>query len=140
MALQTVGINWLAVIVATVVSFVLGWIWYGPLFGKAWLKGSGMNEKEAKKMHKEGMGGKMVWNIIGTLVTAYVLANVIGWAGISGIGNAIWLAVWLGVGFLGATTLLGDILWKGRPWSFFWINLFYWVINFALMGSILVSM
>jgi hypothetical protein len=28
-------INWLAVLVAAVVTFVLGGLWYGPLFGMA---------------------------------------------------------------------------------------------------------
>jgi hypothetical protein len=28
-------INWLAVLVAAVVTFVLGGLWYGPLFGVA---------------------------------------------------------------------------------------------------------
>ena len=29
------ALNWLAVLVAAVSAFVVGGIWYGPLFGKA---------------------------------------------------------------------------------------------------------
>lgn len=37
------GVNWLAVAVGAVVSFILGWLWYSPkLFGEAWAKGVGI--------------------------------------------------------------------------------------------------
>jgi hypothetical protein len=33
----TANVNWLAVIVGAVLSFVLGWLWYSPkLFGTKW--------------------------------------------------------------------------------------------------------
>jgi len=140
MGLEAASVNWLAIIVASVVSFAIGWIWYGPLFGKVWLAGSGMSAKDAKKMHKEGMGGKLLMNFIATIVMVYVLANLIGWIGVASAGNAIWLAIWLAIGFFAATTLLGDVTWKGRPWSFFWVNFFYWLVNLAVAGIILVAM
>lgn len=31
-------LNWWAILVSTLVAFVLGGIWYGPLFGNLWLK------------------------------------------------------------------------------------------------------
>jgi hypothetical protein len=140
MVLPSVDVNWVTIIIATVVSFFFGWVWYGPLFGKAWLKGSGMSPKEAKKMHKEGMGGKMVWNLIGTAVTVYVLANVLTWAGVTAVADVFMLSLYLGVGFMGATTLLGEVLWKGRPWSFYLINLGYWILNLEIMGYVLVTL
>ena len=41
-------INWLAVIVAALASFPLGFVWYGPLFGKAWAAEVGMTDEKAK--------------------------------------------------------------------------------------------
>jgi Protein of unknown function (DUF1761) len=38
---MTLDINWLAVLVAAVVTFVLGGIWYGPMFGKVWRAAEG---------------------------------------------------------------------------------------------------
>lgn len=34
-------LDWVAVIVGTLAVVVLGWLWYGPLFGKAWSKATG---------------------------------------------------------------------------------------------------
>jgi len=67
-------VNWVAVIVASLVSFVFGWLWYSPmLFGGTWSKLSGM------KMggDKEGMWMPMVWMFVATLALAYVLSYVL---------------------------------------------------------------
>ncbi len=47
-----VPINYLAVVVAAIANMVLGFLWYGSLFGKQWIKLSGftaeaMNEAKA---------------------------------------------------------------------------------------------
>ncbi|MBS3099244.1 DUF1761 domain-containing protein [Candidatus Pacearchaeota archaeon] len=139
MALESVSVNWLAIIVATIVSFIFGWLWYGPLFGKIWVKSSGMSEKEMKQKKKEGMGKVLLWHFIGDLVMVYVLAMLIGWIGINEFGEVAMLGIYLGVGFLVAGPLLGDVLWKCRPWSFFWINTFYWILNFVIAGSVIVA-
>jgi len=37
------GVNWTAVIVGFVLSFLLGWLWYSPkLFGNKWAEGVGI--------------------------------------------------------------------------------------------------
>ena len=44
--------NLLAVLVATLVPMVIGFIWYNPkVFGTAWMKASGMTEEKAKNAH-----------------------------------------------------------------------------------------
>lgn len=42
------AINWLGVLVAAVYAFILGGLWYGPLFGKPWMRLTGMTEERAK--------------------------------------------------------------------------------------------
>ena len=42
------NINWLSVVVAAASSFLVGGLWYGPLFGKAW-----MNAFEAADLDPE---------------------------------------------------------------------------------------
>lgn len=43
-------INYLAVAVSAVVTFVLGGMWYAPLFGKAWVKAHGLSEDAVKEL------------------------------------------------------------------------------------------
>lgn len=69
------NIAWLAVVVAAASAFVLGWLWYGPLFGTAWQAETGMTEE---KMQTGNMpvifGGSFVLNVI----AAACLAALIG--------------------------------------------------------------
>lgn len=38
------SLNWLATVIGGIAYFMIGWLWYGPLFGKAWMKEKGMAE------------------------------------------------------------------------------------------------
>ena len=40
------SLNYWAIVVATVASFALGGLWYGPLFGKSWLLALGKTEED----------------------------------------------------------------------------------------------
>ena len=44
MTFDILALNWWAILVATLSSFVLGGLWYGPLFGKRWLRALGKSE------------------------------------------------------------------------------------------------
>ena len=48
-----VEINFLAVLVCGVVSMIIGATWYGPLFGKKWMKEEGSTEEELRKDFNE---------------------------------------------------------------------------------------
>lgn len=61
------SINWLAVLVAGISSFVVGGIWYSPgLFGKAWMKDNGLTEDDVKKGNKGKIFG---WTLIFSICT-----------------------------------------------------------------------
>ena len=70
--MSMVPINCWAVLVAAVASFILGWMWYGPLFGKAWgaMSGINMGQKPPTGM----MVKSMLLNFIGALAMSFVLA------------------------------------------------------------------
>lgn len=42
-------VNLLAVLLATLASMIVGFLWYGPLFGKIWIKLSNHKESEMDK-------------------------------------------------------------------------------------------
>ncbi|MBW8808515.1 DUF1761 domain-containing protein [Lysobacter capsici] len=50
MSLSLLQLNWLAILAATASAFVLGGLWYGPLFKKAWCREAGM-DPDAKPAH-----------------------------------------------------------------------------------------
>ncbi|WP_419913263.1 DUF1761 domain-containing protein [Hoeflea sp.] len=62
------GVNWIAVVIGAVVSFLLGWLWYSPmLFGPKWAEGVGVEMGTASEMPV----GAMVSQIIGLLLLSW---------------------------------------------------------------------
>ncbi|MBX4210828.1 DUF1761 domain-containing protein [Candidatus Parcubacteria bacterium] len=134
-----VPINYWAVIVATIVHFVIGWLWYGPLFGKKWqhLSGHSMGSGSKDKMMKS-----MIIMLVGSFLMAYVLAHALvfgiaytkmgGWTG--GVQGAFYY--WLG--FVAPVTI-GVVLWDGKPWKLWFINAGYYLVSLCVMGAILAS-
>jgi hypothetical protein len=134
-SLYDVG-NWWAVIIATVISFFVGWIWYGPLFGKTWMRLNKIKMSEKPK----GMGKMMLLSFIGTLITATVISILINNLGVSGAVEGFRLVFYLWLGFIAATTLLGSVLWDGKPWGLFVLNGAYWFVNLMVMAAIISAM
>jgi hypothetical protein len=68
-------INYLAVIVATVVQFAIGAIWYSVFFGKLWGKIHGFDKlpKETQQKMMREMGPFYGLQAVVTLITAFVL-------------------------------------------------------------------
>ena len=69
-------LNWLAVAVSAIAYFALGAIWFGPVFGKIWMKGHGITPPtdEEKKNMNMGMilGMSFVKTAVMVILTAYV--------------------------------------------------------------------
>jgi hypothetical protein len=137
MALPSIAVNYWTVLIGGVVSMVLGALWYSPvLFGNQWMKLMGFSEKDLEKAKKKGMGKTYFANFVAALVTAWVLAWFIGIAGASTLGEGVIVGFWVWLGF-NAAVLLGGVLWEGRPFNLYLINVSYWLLNFILVGGIL---
>ncbi len=64
------NVNWVAVIVGAIVSFLLGWLWYSPkLFGVKWAEGAGVSLDKASAMP----AGAMAAQAIGMFLYAWVV-------------------------------------------------------------------
>jgi len=126
-------VNWVAIVIAAIAQFVIGWIWYGPLFGKTWSSMMGMGQQS---MGREGMGKTMIITFIGSLVTAAVLSMLVGWMGAKTLGAGIAAGFWAWLGFV-ATVTLGGVLFAKMSWNLYILNNAYQLISLAVMGAIL---
>lgn len=68
--------NWLAIIIATIVQFIIGAIWYSVFFGKLWGKIHGFDKlpKEVQQKMMKSMGPFYALQAFVTLITSIVLA------------------------------------------------------------------
>lgn len=130
-------INFLAVIVAAIVNMALGYAWYGPLFGKQWMKLTGRT-KESIEKDKKGLPMVMGAMFVGALVMACILAEFISLTNSQGAVAGAMIGFWAWLGFV-ATTMLQDVLYEKKNKNLAAINLGYnltaLVINGAIIGT-----
>src|SRR3989344_4502289 len=101
---MNIEVNFIAILLAGVVSMAVGFLWYGPmLFGKQWIKLMGYTDESMKKAQKE-MGKTYTMSFVLTLIMAYVLSHVMGLSqsfyGNSGISTGLMTAFWMWIGFV----------------------------------------
>jgi hypothetical protein len=132
-----VEVNYLAVLVATVASFVIGWAWYSPvLFVKPWMKLRGQDFEAARANGMQMPWGIMAVEFISTLVVAFFIAEFAAWVGATGAVGGLVLGFWIWLGFY-ATTMLGAVLWEKAPLMLYVINAGRWLVSLLAMAAIL---
>lgn len=130
-------INYAGVAIATVALIVLGFLWYGPIFGKKWTALMGFTDADMAKMKERGMAISYVGMLVTTVLTVYVLAMVLQWGNAVTFVEAMIVAFLVWLGFV-MTTQAGSVLWEGRSWSLFFLNTLYSLVALFLAAGILV--
>jgi hypothetical protein len=127
------GINHFAAILAGLVQFAFGAVWY-TVFSQAWLVGIG---KTREQLMAENGNSPMPYII--AVVTAIIVAYTIAWllpkldaqSVAGGVRTGVTLAV-----TLVATTLALNYGFEGRSLSLWLINAGYIVIGMGIIGAI----
>ena len=139
--MPVVPINYLALLACAVASMVLGSLWYGPLFGKSWMKEMGISKPDTMdaKMKKE-MNKSYSLMFVGSLVMAYVLAHSLVFAStylkVEGVSAGVMAGFWSWLGFIAPVTL-GSVLWEHKSWKLWMLNNGYQLVNICVAGVIL---
>ncbi len=134
--MPTVDINYLAVLVAALASYVLGALWYSPvLFGKLWMKLSNLDPKNMDAAKKHMVRG-YVLGFVAALVMSYILAHWVDYAEATTISGGLQAGFWAWLGFV-ATVTLGSVLWENKPFKLYLLNNAYNLVSLLLMGALL---
>lgn len=135
-----VPVNYLAIVVAAVLSMVIGSVWFGPLFGKPWMKLMGMSKESMKDMKPQAMMKLYGIQFVGSLFMAFVLAHSLVFAkaylGESGISAGLQTGFWNWAGFVAPVTLT-SVLWEGKSWKLWLLNNGYYLVLLCSMGVLL---
>jgi Protein of unknown function (DUF1761) len=133
-----VPVNYLAVLVAAVVVFILGWLWYSPLlFFKRWMRARGMDPAAAMAGAKMP-GGKLAIEFLRCLVLAYVIARFVALIGIRHWMGAVHFGLFLWIGFP-VILLVGSVLWENVPWKVAAIHAGDWLVKTLVIPIIVTA-
>ena len=141
---EVITISITGVVLATLAHFFFGFLWYTPLFGKAWAKemGFSMDEKPPASQMVKGL----VLNLIGCLLMAWVFShNLDAWDYVmKGTGfdasvshQALMGAFFTWLGFY-VPTDINLLAWEGKSFKLFAINTVYHLLGLIIAGQILV--
>ncbi len=125
-------INFLAVALAALSAFFLGFLWYTVIFIKPWQKEIGM--KEGKDVKTPNLVKLLVGSLVLEIIMAVNLAAFIGNDGdwLFGLGAGLaaglgWVSLAFGVNYM----------FEGKSFKLWLINAGYNTVVFAVMGLII---
>lgn len=143
--MDAIKLNFFAMGAAVAVNFVFGFLWFGPLFGRAWAKEMGFPADFKPEPKRFLLSAVMM--VIASFLIIWVLAhNMFVWQffGIvttaqnppppAALALSAAFFTWLGF-FLPQN--LGQKAWEGRSWKLVLINTIYNLISLSLSALIL---
>jgi len=133
--MNPVYINYFAVLVCGIISMILGALWYGPLFGKAWMNEYGYTEEQLAKDFNPAktFGLAMLGHIFMALVLAYLISLTNAQTILEGL--RISFSCWSG--FIAATMFVNK-LFARKTYRLFFIDSTYQLVNMILFGILLI--
>ncbi|MDZ4341375.1 MAG: DUF1761 domain-containing protein [Candidatus Binatia bacterium] len=130
------NINLVGVLLAGIIGMGVGALWYGPLFGKQWIKLMGFSKESMEKAKEKGMIKSYALSFVGQLVTAYALAALVAFSAQYFGGFSYSLVFWVWLGFT-VPLLLNNVLWEGKPWMLFALNAGHSLVQLMAMGVVI---
>lgn len=142
-----IKLNFVAIGIAVLASFLLGFIWYSFLFNKSWQKEMGYTER--MQVRKGQMVRSLLLNLVGTFLMVFVFShNIAAWNPstwghteqfMSPAGAAFSSAMFTWLGFY-VPQDFNKISFQMRSWKLFFIDTSYNLASLLLAAFILVFM
>lgn len=128
-----VSLNWFPIIVATVVYFILGALWYSPvLFGNSWMKLRNLDPETMEQPNPIIYLYSFILQFIGVASLALFITAL----GVDGAGNGAFIGFGASAGFVfslaGATGIFTEV-----PMKLHFLDNGYHVVGLVLAGLIL---
>lgn len=134
--MQGFDVDWLAVLAAAVVRFVIGGLWFAPFsFGPAWSRMAGPGIAAAKTR----MPVVFIGDFFTGLVMAWVLATLFRALGVTGFVAGARLSLFLWVGFV-AMPMISSTLYEGRKFAMFAIVGGFWLVSILAMSGAIAAL
>lgn len=129
------SLNYMAVAIATITSYVLGFAWYHwAVFGEAWTNALGLTKEEAD--NTEGLGGAFAISLVSGLTKTIFIALLISATNISGVLSGAFFGAIIAVVF--TVTSLGYYNGFARtPSKLTLINSAHSIVELTLIGAVI---
>jgi Protein of unknown function (DUF1761) len=126
-------LNWLAVLVGTIVYFGLGAVWYAPpVFGNVWMRAGGIQMPEDERPGAAFYVGPFITCLIATIAAAMVVVA----SGSDSLGEGIVVGLVTGLGIATSALFITGYFDTQKPEPLVWVAV---VSGYHLLGLILAA-
>lgn len=131
------GLNYLAVVLAAVASFLFGGVWYG-VFSKAWMEAADISLDEIRAVSGATAVAPYIIAFVAQLVMAYVLAGILGHIGPGQVTprNGLIAGAICWAGFV-ASSLAVNHAFQGAKFRLTLIDAGHWLGVLLIQGAVI---
>lgn len=126
--------NYLAILIGAIAAFIVGSLWYGPLFGKKWMKLNNFTNEDLAK-------GQPFWQIMLISLGLYLIASFglsmylgenpsISFGAFAGFATAFF---WIG------TSKFNNLLYERQSKKLWLLHFGYDIISYTVMGAVIAA-
>jgi len=108
------GMSYWAVLVAAIVSFLFGGLWYG-IFGSVWLKAANLQPGDAKRPGSGRNAVPFIVAFVAQLLMAYILAGTIAHLGAVTARSGVITGAFVWLGFVITSLVVNQAFQGARP-------------------------
>lgn len=125
--------NLLAILIAAAAGFLVGGLWYGPLFGKAWMAENGFTEDGLKNANMLKIYGlTFAFSVLSAVFLGHLLAFFD-----TGPRSTMMISTGIALGYI-VPAIGTNYLFSRKSGKLFAIDAGYWVVFYAAMGAVFV--
>jgi hypothetical protein len=125
-------VHWLAILVAAVSGFLVGGLWYGPIFGKAWQAARGLSDDAMKNANMPMIFGL---TFLLNLFSAFILDHTLSTYGAPGLNLSVMISSGVALGFI-VPAIGVNYLFSRQSLRLFMIDAGYWLVIYSVMGVV----
>lgn len=127
--MESVNINFIAVLLAATSNFLVGGLWYSVIFANKWQKLSGVTDKQLQS------GNAKIF-MVSYILSLIMAANLAAFIGSEGLAFGVFAGMAAGFGWV-AMAIGINYLFERKPLCLYIINAMYFVASFSIMGLII---
>lgn len=135
---MTIEVNWIAILLAAISSMIVGSLWYGPLFGKLWIRlanvkrDTNFTTQKAVLMYLK----TFLSSLLTAVVLAYVIAMIHNGSTETYFVDAVFVGMMLWAGFTAARVFMHDMF-EGRPTQLTALTIAHELVTILVMSAII---
>jgi hypothetical protein len=127
--------NFLTILVAASTGFLIGGLWYGPLFGKAWMAENGFTEAQLRSGNMLKIYGlTFAFSVLSAIFLGHLLAFFE-----TNARSTLMISVGISLGYI-IPAIGTNYLFSRKSGRLFAIDAGYWLVFYAAMGLVFLML